>query len=54
MTEERFELRVLPAGIGDALVLDYGRGVDRHRVVIDGGVTTTADAVGAVLTEQPI
>ena len=35
------------AGIGDALVVDYGDGDDRHRVVVDGGVTKTSGTVRA-------
>ena len=42
MTGEVFKLHVLPAGIGDALVLDYGTADMISRVVIDGGVGKTA------------
>jgi hypothetical protein len=31
MTGEVFRLHVLPAGIGDALVLDYGTDAEQHR-----------------------
>ena len=53
MTSPTFLLHVLPAGIGDALVIDYGEGDDRHRVVVDGGVTKTAGNLSALLDATP-
>lgn len=53
MTGEVFRLHVLPAGIGDALVLDYGDDAGQHRVVIDGGVTRTAPALASFLGSAP-
>lgn len=52
MTGEVFRLHVLPAGIGDALVLDYGDDAGQHRVVIDGGVTRTAPALASFLGQR--
>ena len=37
----RFTLEVLPADYGDCLIVEYGSGADLHRVVVDGGPTTT-------------
>ena len=53
MTGEVFRLHVLPAGIGDALVLDYGTEHDLHRVVIDGGVGQTAQSLADFLGPTP-
>ncbi len=53
MTDEVFRLHVLPAGVGDALVLDYGTRTDLHRVVIDGGVGRIAQPLAAFLGPTP-
>ena len=53
MTGEVFRLHVLPAGIGDALVIDYGTGIEQHRVVIDGGVTKSAPVLAGFLGPTP-
>ena len=53
MTGEVFKLHVLPAGIGDALVLEYGTGDLLSRVVIDGGVGKTAGPLANFLGPTP-
>ena len=53
MSEEVFRLHVLPAGRGDALVLDYGTADAVSRVVIDGGVGKTADPLAEFLGPAP-
>jgi hypothetical protein len=53
MMGEVFRLHVLPAGVGDALVLDYGTENDLHRVVIDGGVGPTAQPLADFLGPTP-
>ena len=53
MTGEVFRLHVLPAGVGDALVLDYGTEADVHRVVIDGGVGRIAQPLADFLGPTP-
>jgi hypothetical protein len=50
---EVFKLHVLPAGIGDALVLDYGTTDILSRVVIDGGVGKTAAPLAEFLGPTP-
>lgn len=55
MSSPVFRLHVLPAGIGDALVIDYGCEGALQRVVIDGGVTKAARAlVGYLGGDVPI
>jgi beta-lactamase superfamily II metal-dependent hydrolase len=46
-------LHVLPAGIGDALVIDYGTGDQLRRVVVDGGVTKTSGNLATMLSSTP-
>ena len=53
VTGEVFRLHVLPAGVGDALVLDYGTEADVHRVVIDGGVGRIAQPLADFLGPTP-
>lgn len=53
MTGEVFRLHVLPAGVGDALVLDYGTEAEVHRVVIDGGVGRIAQPLADFLGPTP-
>ena len=53
MSDEVFRLHVLPAGIGDALVLDYGTTDELARVVIDGGVGKTAAPLAEFLGPTP-
>jgi glyoxylase-like metal-dependent hydrolase (beta-lactamase superfamily II) len=53
MTDESFRLHVLPATNGDALVLEYGHGQARQRVLIDGGRSSAAPKVKAFLGEDP-
>ena len=53
MSDEVFRLHVLPAGIGDALVLDYGTADVLSRVVIDGGVGKTAGPLADFLGPTP-
>jgi beta-lactamase superfamily II metal-dependent hydrolase len=53
MSDEVFQLHVLPAGIGDALVLDYGTADAVSRVVIDGGVGKTAGPLADFLGPKP-
>jgi beta-lactamase superfamily II metal-dependent hydrolase len=45
MSETIFRLHALPAGNGDALVVDYGTTAHTRRVLVDGGVSKTAPAV---------
>jgi beta-lactamase superfamily II metal-dependent hydrolase len=52
MTDESFWLHVLPAGNGDALVLEYGRGQRRYRILVDGGVGPASEAVKAFLGDN--
>ena len=52
MSEAVFRLHVLPAGNGDALVLEYGTPGDTRRILIDGGVRSAAAAVGEFLGED--
>jgi beta-lactamase superfamily II metal-dependent hydrolase len=49
MTDITFRLHVLPAGNGDALVVDYGQAGRVHRVLIDGGVPSAGPVVKAFL-----
>lgn len=49
MTDDVFRLHVLPAGNGDALVIEYGNTGGTHCVLIDGGVSKTASAVADLL-----
>jgi hypothetical protein len=53
VSSDIFRLHVLPAGVGDALVLDYGTGSGVSRVVIDGGVGKTADPLAQFLGPKP-
>jgi beta-lactamase superfamily II metal-dependent hydrolase len=50
---DHFVLHVLPAGIGDALVLDYGTDDATSRILIDGGVTKTAPGLAEFLGPAP-
>jgi beta-lactamase superfamily II metal-dependent hydrolase len=43
-----FQITLLPAAQGDALWIEYGKGVKVHRVLVDGGVQAT----GSVLKER--
>jgi hypothetical protein len=43
------ELELLPAGHGDALLLTWGTGTDRHRLLIDGGPAGAYPKVSARL-----
>jgi len=52
MTDESFRLHVLPAGNGDALVLEYGSGHDRQRILVDGGIPPAAARVKAFLGDD--
>jgi beta-lactamase superfamily II metal-dependent hydrolase len=52
MSEDVFRLHALPAGNGDALVLEYGTDGDTRRILIDGGVGPAATAVGQFLGEN--
>jgi beta-lactamase superfamily II metal-dependent hydrolase len=45
MSERVFRLHVLPAGNGDALIVEYGTTVRTRRILVDGGVANTAPAV---------
>lgn len=45
-------LRVLAAGHGDCLVIDYGQGENKHRVVIDGGTATTYPYLKQILEAE--
>ncbi|OBF32981.1 hypothetical protein A5724_20340 [Mycobacterium sp. ACS1612] len=49
MSEATFLLHALPAGNGDALVLEYGTDGQMSRILIDGGVGPAAAAVGQFL-----
>ena len=40
-----FRLHVLPAGIGDALLIEYGSADAIHRVLIDGGIASAEGVV---------
>ena len=40
-----FAIEMLPAEQGDALFIEYGAGLTRHRILIDGGTPSTVDAV---------
>jgi beta-lactamase superfamily II metal-dependent hydrolase len=52
MSEDVFRLHALPAGNGDALVLEYGNDGQTSRILIDGGVGPAATAVGQFLGES--
>ena len=39
------KLQMLPAGCGDCLWLEYGKGAAKRYVIIDGGLTDTATAL---------
>ena len=52
VTDESFQLHVLPARNGDALVLEYGSGHDRQRILIDGGIGRAAAGVKAFLGDD--
>jgi beta-lactamase superfamily II metal-dependent hydrolase len=45
MTAPVFRVAVLPAGVGDALILEYGTAGETRRVLIDGGVANTASGI---------
>lgn len=45
MSEPIFRLHALPAGNGDALVVEYGTAASTRRVLVDGGVSKTAPTV---------
>ncbi len=40
-----FAIEMLPAAQGDALLIEYGAGLARHRILIDGGPSSTVEAV---------
>ena len=42
-------LRVLPAGHGDCMLIDYGPVGDRHRIVVDGGTSGTFPRLKEIL-----
>ena len=45
---------MLPAAYGDALIVEYGRPNDLHRILIDGGPAYSyAEGLGAALTRLP-
>jgi beta-lactamase superfamily II metal-dependent hydrolase len=52
-SEPHLALHVLPAEQGDCLVVDYGRGRLLHRVVVDGGTSSTFPALKALLDSRP-
>lgn len=54
MTEQIFRLHVLPAGNGDALIVEYGSVTSVRRVLIDGGVTETGAGVAGLLKDSEI
>lgn len=49
MNDGIFRLQALPARNGDALVIEYGTSDRSHRVLVDGGVSKTADLVADFL-----
>lgn len=49
MSDNVFRLHALPAGNGDALVIEYGKTDRTHRVLVDGGVSKAARAVADFL-----
>jgi len=49
VSEPVFRLHVLPAGIGDALVVEYGDDQTTRRLLVDGGVGSAAEAVHGFL-----
>ena len=51
-TGDSFRLHVLPAGNGDALVLEYGSGHDRRRILVDGGTGPAAAGIKTFLGED--
>jgi hypothetical protein len=40
-----FAIVMLPAAQGDALLIEYGAGLARHRILVDGGPPSTVEAV---------
>jgi hypothetical protein len=54
MTEHIFRLQVLPAGNGDALILEYGTTTSVRRVLIDGGVAGTGAEIAGLLGDSAI
>jgi beta-lactamase superfamily II metal-dependent hydrolase len=49
---EVFRLHVFPAGIGDALVVEYGKSGNTRLVLVDGGVAKTGQAVARFLGDN--
>ena len=45
-------VEMLPAGHGDALVVEYGEGADRHQILIDAGTFHSWDGVRAALVKR--
>lgn len=52
-TEPHLTLHVLPAEQGDCLVVDYGFGQEVHRVVVDGGTSSTFPTLKTLLDSRP-
>ncbi|GLQ82770.1 hypothetical protein GCM10007881_62930 [Mesorhizobium huakuii] len=49
-----FRLELLPASEGDCLILSWGRGDIRYRILIDGGRSSTATAVKAYVAKHQL
>ena len=54
MTEQIFRLHLLPAGNGDALIVEYGSVTSVRRVLVDGGVTGTGATIAGLLEDREI
>ena len=52
VSDPLFRLHVLPAGVGDALVVEYGEGQTTRRLLVDGGVGSAAEAVHGFLGDD--
>lgn len=52
MNDSVFRLHVLPAGVGDALVVEYGGGTTTQRLLVDGGSGDSAEGVHRFLGDD--
>src|ERR1041384_7477072 len=53
MSSPFFRIEMLPARHGDCLWVEYGKGTDVHRILIDGGPVSTFEFIDKRLQQMP-
>src|SRR5215472_7444215 len=53
MAEPFLRIELLPARMGDCLWIEYGRGDDIYRILLDGGPVSTFEYIQKRIEEMP-